>query len=257
MDITYLKEIDGKMADFFKSNGFSGEGLNEGCFGNGEKQYTVSYNEERKEFSVSVSTVVADEVTEGKLLSSWYFNEADHGARDTECIAEDFTAAVAADLGVKLVSAEDGTVKEVVMPKAAASGDPGIEAFTQKFLALFPQYKETYRSEVAKYGEFLYVDFFKKYGIEKMLYLVETEETNKKQLQKYFTMLGDMHYNGEQIVADLVCSVIIAGSFGKTPEKFKELSEKYLAEYPFLKTAGYASALDYRHNRKLRSVIEN
>ena len=142
------------------------------------------------------------------------------------------------------------------MPKKAEAGaEPNIEAFTQKFLAMFPQYKETYKAEVAKYGEFLYVDFFKKYGIEKMNELLADESKNKKQLAKYWKMLGEMHYEGDSNVGDLICTVIIGGSFFNDPAKFNEIAEKYLEDFPFLKAASKAAVINFKKNKKLRNAL--
>lgn len=254
MNIQYLKEITDVLAPFMKENGFAQDEEHLGVFKGEAKTYTLKYDEEKKLYSVSVNANDSETSTE---LSSWYFDESDHGAKDTVCIGEDFLAAVAKDAGVKTVKSVNGTVTDVAMPEKAALGEePNIEAFTQKFLAMFPQYKESYKAMVSKYGSFLYVEFFRQYGIEKMRELMANEIANKKQLVKYWKMLGDMHYEGELAVAEIICSVILAGTFGNDPAAFDSAAEKYLADYPFLKAAGRASVADYKHNRKLRAVIE-
>ena len=254
MNVQYLKEVTQVLFDFMKENGFVADAENVGVFKNDLKTYRVFYDDSKKLFSLEVS--LADSET-STVLSTWYFDEDDHGAKDTICIGEDFLEAVAKDAGIKLIKKSDGTTTEVAMPEKAAIGtEPGIEAFTQKFLAMFPQYKDAYKESVAKYGDFLYVNFYKKYGVEKMLELMANELGNKRQLTKYWNMLGDMHYEGELVVADLICSVILTGSFGKEPEKFDEIADKYLAEYPFLKASAKASVHDYKNNKKLRQVLE-
>lgn len=254
MNIQYLKEVTDVLAEFMNENGFSSKGQELGCFKGEYKIYRVSYDEAKKTFAVEVCPVESENYT---LLSTWFFDEADHGARDTACIGEDFLEAIAKDAGITVVKIADGTTKEIAMPEKAALGtEPGIEAFTQKFLAMFPQYKDAYKESVAKYGDFLYVNFYKKYGIEKMQELMADEAANKKQLTKYWNMLGDMHYEGELAVADVICSVIIAGSFGKEPQRFDEIADKYLADYPFLKASAKASVNDYKNNKKLRKIIE-
>jgi hypothetical protein len=258
MNIQYLKEVTEIITPFMNEHGFSSKGLNLGVYMGELKAYKVAYNEEKKEFSVSVSPIDSDGNADAYVpLSTWYFDENDHGAKDTVCIGEDFLSAIAADAGIKSVKTADGSVKEVALPEKAAIGtDPGVEAFAQKFLAMFPQYKDSYKDMVAKYGDFMYVEFFKRYGIEKMNELCSDETANKKQLAKYWSMLGDMHYNGEFIVGDIICAVILAGSFGNNPAKYDELAEKYLADYPFLKTAGKTSVQNYKHDKKLRKLIE-
>lgn len=249
MDIQYLKEITNALSAFMKDNGFSSEGLELGNFKGEFKSYRIAYDESKKLFSISVAPVDSENYT---VLSTWFFDENDHGAKDIACIGEDFTEAVAKDAGIKIVKAN-----EVIMPEKAAAGtEPDIKAFTQKFLAMFPQYKDAYKDSVAKYGDFMYVDFYKRYGIEKMRELMSDEGLNKKQLVKYWNMLGDMHYEGELIVGDIICTVILAGTFGSDPARFDAAAEKYLAEYPFLKSAAKAAVHDYKNNKKLRKIIE-
>lgn len=259
MDIKYLKEICDFVEPFMTENGYSSKEQETGFFKGEVKTFQIQYLESDKSFAILVAEVnPVGEIGEYKCLSTWYFNEDDHGVKDTMLIADDFKEAIAKNLGLKIVRADEtGEVKAVALPERAAEGaDPGIEAFTQKFLALFPQYKDYYREIVAKYGEFLYVEFFKKCGIEKMRELIADEVKNKKQVGKYFNMLGEMHYTGEQVVGDVICSVILAGSFGNNPQKFTELSEKYLEDYPFLKTAGAAAISNYKSNKKLRKLLE-
>ncbi len=254
MNIQFLKEVTDILAPSLSENGFPQDKDSIGSFKGENKIYRVSYNEDKKVFDVAVAPVDSEKFT---VLSSWYFDENDHGPKDTLCIGEDFLQAVAKDAGLKIITASDGSVTQVALPEKAAVGtEPGIEAFTQKFLAMFPQYKDAYKAEVAKYGDFMYVDFYKKYGIQKMRELMADETANKKQLTKYWNMLGDMHYEGELVVADLICTVILAGSFGNEPEKYDAAAEKYLADYPFLKASGKASVHDYKHNKKLRKLIE-
>lgn len=258
MNITYIKEVCTTMSAFMNEHGFSDKEQDTGIYKGESKIYKVAYDSENKKFSISSALLDVDgDAMEYSLLSSWFFDEDDHGANDTKCIAEDFISTVANDNGIKIVTTAEGNPSEVALPEKAEQGtDPGIEAFTQKFLAMFPQYKDSYKALVAKYGEFLYVEFFKTYAVEKMCELMENESGNKKALTKYWHMLGDMHYEGEQIVGDIICAVIIAGSFGNCPEKFTAAAEKYLADYPFLKTSGAAAITNYKTDKKLRNVLK-
>ncbi len=256
MNIQYLNEVSNAMHEFMNSHEFSSKEQETGVFKGQSKVYKVEYTEAKKVFSISVAAIDEEgEVGEYKSLSTWYFDEESHGANDTKCIAEDFVRAVAKDNGIKIVSAENG-IKEVELPKKAEAGaEPGIEAFTQKFLAMFPQYKEAYKAEVAKYGDFLYVNFFKNYGVGKMKELMADENKNKKQLQKYWKMLGEMHYEGESSVGDLVCAVIIAPSFGGDVAAFNTAAANYLEDFPFLKTSAAAAVKNFKNDKKLRNAL--
>lgn len=257
MDIKYIKEIADFMSEFANEHQFTRELSDSLYFKNEFKCYKVEFIEAKSLFIISVAPIDAEgEPSEFNLLSSWYFNEADHGSKDTKCIADDFVSYIAADSGIKLVQ-NNGDLSQIALPAKAEEGtEPGIQALAQKFLALFPQYKDVYKESVAKYGEFLYVDFFKRYGIEKMKEFLADEIKNKKQLKKYFDMLGDIHYNGDRVVGDVICAVIIAGSFEGNVAAYNTIADKYLEDYPFLKTSGAAAVKNYNSNKKLREALK-
>ncbi len=256
MDIKYIKEVTSAMHDFMKAHNFVADHENSAFKGEG-KVYKVSYDEQRKTFSIAVLSIGEDgDEGESKVISSWYFDQENHGNNDINCIADDFVSAVAKDNGIKLVSSSENGLQEIALPqKAEAGAEPNIEAFTQKFLAMFPQYKDSYRAMMAKYGSFLYVEFYKTYGIGKMKELIENEAGNKKQLQKYFKMLGEMHYEGDSNVADVICTVILAGSFYNDVAAFDAAATKYLEDFPFLKTAARAAVVNFKKNKKLRVAL--
>ena len=254
MDIKYTNEIIKSITPFLTENGFVLDGAS---FKKDSRAFSVKYEDAKKEFVLSAADIAEDgELGASAVLSTWFFDEADHGANDTKCIADDFTEVIAASIGVKLATAAINS-QEVAMPEKNVAGtEPGIEAFTQKFLAMFPQYKDAYKAMVAKYNDFLYIEFYKTYGIEKMKELMANEAANKKAIAKYFTMLGDMQYEGELILGDIICSVILAGAFGNDPAAFEAAAEKYLADYPFLRSAGRAAVKNYKSNKKLRAILE-
>lgn len=257
MDIKYTVELNGLLSEFMNSNGFSSKEQDTGFYSSEEKIYKVAYDAERKEFSLSSAAIITDEESASyKTLSVWFFDEDNHGAKDIACISEDFISTVAAEEGIKLATSSAHGAENVALPEKAVGGeDPGIEAFTQKFLALFPQYKDNYKEMVAKYGDFLYVEFYKTYAVEKLCELKADEVKNKKTLKKYWDMLGDMHYEGEQIVGDIICAVIIAGSYKGDAAAFTASAEKFLVDYPFLKTAGLAAVNNYKSDKKLRELL--
>ncbi len=258
MNIKYIKELNDSINPFFNNNGFSSENQDTGIYKGENKIYKISYESEIKQFVLSSAPIITDDADANyTALSTWYFDEDNHGPKDIQCIADDFIATAAKNEGIKLAaSGITADLSEIALPERSKDGDePGIEAFTQKFLALFPQYKDTYKESIAIYGDFLYVDFFKTYGVEKMNELLADEGKNKKQLKKYWDMLGDMHYEGETIVGDLICAVILAGSFKGDSFKFREVAEKYLSDYPFLKTAGLAAVENYKKDKKLREIL--
>lgn len=257
MDIKYIKEINAAVSEFFNSNGFSSEGQDTGFYKSEDKIYRISYNAEAKLFILSVASVIADDAEANySTLATWYFDEANHGAKDIQYIAEDFIGTVAKKEGIQIASSTAVDTSNIALPEKNKEGDePGIEAFAGKFLALFPQYKDAYKEMIATYGDFLYVEFFKTYAVEKLCELKADENKNKKQLKKYFDMLGQMHYDGEAIVGDVICSVIFAGAFKGNATEYLQLANTYLADWQFLKTAGIAAVNNYKTDKKLRELL--
>lgn len=257
MDIKYIKELNSAVHDFFNSNGFSSEGQDTGFYKSEDKIYKISYENDAKLFMLSSASIVTDDTDANySTLSTWYFDEANHGAKDIQCIADDFIGTVAKKEGIRIATGSVTDTSSIALPEKSKDGDePGIEAFAGKFLALFPQYKDAYKEMIATYGDFLYVEFFKKYAVEKMCELKADEAKNKKQLKKYFDMLGAMHYDGEAIVGDVICTVILAGAFKGNTAEYLELANTYLADWQFLKTAGLAAVNNYKSDKKLRELL--
>lgn len=257
MDIKYIKELNSAVHEFFNSNGFSSEGQDTGFYKSEDKIYKIAYSAEAKLFTLSVASIVADDADANySTLATWYFDEANHGAKDIQCIADDFIGTVAKREGIRIASAGVIDTSNIALPEKSKEGsEPGIEALAGKFLALFPQYKDAYKEMIATYGDFLYVEFFKTYAVEKLCELKADEAKNKKQLKKYFDMLGQMHYDGESIVGDVICSVIFAGAFKGNTDEYLALAKEYLADWQFLKSAGLAAVNNYKSDKKLRELL--
>ena len=111
-------------------------------------------------------------------------------------MAEDFADSLREIFGMKK---QVSNLKDVALPSKAASRGPtpNVEALAQRFLAIFPQYKDAYREHMAKYGEFLYQDFFARTAAVKLKELCADPKANKKQLEKFFDLLNEMYAEGD------------------------------------------------------------
>ena len=252
MNITYLDEIINNLKEFMSQHDFTLN--NNGDFISDDRNFKVDYDDARKEFIL----LCAEPDTTGDKenyseISAWYFDFDSHGPNDTKVIADDFIDIISSKLGLSKSDAK--TKSQVALPSKAVTGQaPGIEAFTGKFLAMFPQYKDAYKEQVAEYGQFLPVHFYKKYGVEKLRELLVAG--NKKAIIKYFTMLEDMFIEGDKPVGNIICSVIIAGTFKGDSAEFEKVAENYLKDLNYIKLSGRASVAEYKRNSKLRAVIE-
>ena len=199
-----------------------------------QKALRVSYNESAKLFELHAYDLIDGKLPdESRVISSWLFDDA-HGIRDARSIAADFAETARGEFGVK----PQKTKREVALPGKGTPGSaPDPSALAQKFLALFPAYKDTYKAHVEKYGEFLYEDFFSACAAPKLRELLAAN--SKKQLEKYIAMLEEVYVAGNLEVSGLITLTIIAGAVG-TDNKLWETLGVYLEDKQYLKTAANA-----------------
>lgn len=254
MDNKFLNEILSALNEFLSSQGFVAEGETVGCFYNDKKSIKIFYDERNQQFVLQCADI-AEGGSKGEYrnLSNWLFDDS-HGSRDTAIIAEDFNLCLSEEMGI--IKPKVKKSGDVALPsKAEVGATPGIEAFTQKFLALFPQYKDEYRDHVAKYGEYLYLDFLKNTAAVKLRELATDKSANKKQLVKYFDMLGEMYTDGDKTVSNVIVGVIIAGAFKDDIALFESCYE-FMDECTYIKNAGKHILEIVRHNKKFAEALQ-
>ena len=251
MDAKFLNEVLAGMQPVFTEQNFTAtEG--EAAFANEKLALRVEYQEEKRLFVLFTAKIKDETVGEFKETSNWFFDPQTHGEKDTAVIAEDFSNAVLGRLGIKKVSGVTAAADVELPAKALIGETPTIEGFTQKFLAMAPQYKDAYKAHVAQYGEYLYLDFLKRTFTVRLREVVDSG--NKKQLEKYFDMLGQMYYDGDNAVSNTVVGVVIAGAF-KGDEALFTAQEPYMQDYPLLFTAGVEIIRRYNKDKKLQAAL--
>lgn len=223
-----------------------------GVYLNDKKAVKVDYDEQRKLFRLSAANIEEGKEVQFKELSAWLFDET-HNLRDAKAVSEDFADSLRDLFGMKKPSAEN--FKDVALPSKSASGaTPNVEALAQRFLAIFPQYKDVYREHMAKYGEFLYQNFFAQTAAVKLKELVVDPKANKKQLGKYFTMLNEMYAEGDANVASTVTYTILGNAFGDDLETFDSLKD-FMEDCPYLRQNGRAMLQCIKGKKKLREGL--
>ncbi len=253
MDLKYVNEVLAGLQPTFTEQGFTPVEGEQAAFKNDRLLAKVEYKEEKRLF-VLLTAKIKEDGKEGefKETSNWFFDEASHSEKDTAVIAEDFSNAILGRLGIKKVSGVTSAA-EVELPAKALIGEaPTIEGFTQKFLAMAPQYKDAYKAHVAQYGEYLYLDFLKRTFTVRLREVVDSG--SKKQIEKYFDMLGQMYYDGDNVVSNTVVGVVIAGAFKGDETLFSTL-EEYMKEYPLLFAAGQEILRRYNKDKKLQQAL--
>ena len=214
------------------------------------KAFKIVYTD-NKQFCLQVANVSEGAIGEYSDKASWLFDE-NHSSKDTLIIAEDFEDTLFKELGVKRQAAHSGA--EISLPNKTVAGQtPNIENFTQKILAIFPEFKESYKEELEKNGEYLYIDFLKKTFIPKFRAVVASG--NKKQISKIMDMLGKMYYEGDSTVSNVVVGVVIAGTFKDDAEAFDKCAEA-IEDYPCLRSAGRQILQCVKKNKKYAAMFE-
>ena len=199
----------------------------------------IDYNEENK-----VIILKAAKAEEGKELSfinlSEYLFTEEHTEKDLEAVAIDFEDCLRNELGAK----RELKKSKIAMPTKAQAGEtPTIEAFTKGFLDIFPVYRDAYRDIMAGVGTFTYVEFYKRYGIEKMLEIVNAEK-NEKALNKYLAFLNKYFLDGDRAVISTITTVIFGGSFYSNRQLFETKVKPLMTDMKYLLPAAEES-IDY------------
>lgn len=204
----------------------------------------LEYSEEKKILSLKAKS----DDGEFAAISDWLVDE-NTSVSDAKSVVLDFSEATDKLLGIK----KSKVSGEIKLPQKANKGEtPNAEALCQKFLAVFPQYKDTYKLHIAEYGAFLPITFFKATAAVELKNLLEGD--NNKALSKMINMLSAMYAEGDREVGNLVAGVIIAGAVKGNDELLNKAIDAI--DSPYLKPAVMNIAPFAAKNKKLKKVLE-
>lgn len=218
----------------------------EDYFKNENKAVKVNYNESAKQLELLVADVENGSVGEFSLADSWLFEE-DQTAADATVAGTEFAETLRKQLGVK----KEVKASNVALPTASGGAEEGISALTQKLLAVFPQYKETYRASVAADGHFYALKFYAAYFVPAITAYFEAE--NKKQQKKFVDMLAEMYVKTDSQTGDLIIAVTAAAIFNneRATAAFKEAGAEQ--QYIVKAVTDFCSLLN--RDKKLREIL--
>ncbi len=239
----YFNAIISEMQVLLDGQKFVREG---DIFKNEQNAVKIEYSEETKQFKLLLADIADGAVSEFAVISSWLFDETQN-ERDALAVGVDFADTLRGKLGLKK---ERGTVA-AQLPVAEKNDNATILAFTQKLLAVFPQYKDAYKANVEKYGRFLYLDFYVENFVPAVAALIDSG--NKKQIKKLFDMLAEMYVSGNSETVDAIVAIICAVEFENT-DRAAVVSEQ-LADNAHLKTAVREFGLSLAKNKKLQAAL--
>lgn len=247
----YYDKLVELLQPFFKEVGFeSGEGeifLKEGFAAK------IDYIEEKNILELKGAKPQEGKQLEFITLSQYLFDDSST-ERDLKAVAIDFEETLRGELGAKKSLA---ATSRVAMPQKAGVGEtPTIDAFTKVFLDICPQYRDAYKEMMAETDSFLYVDFYKKYGVERMLELARGGAETKKSLGKFLSFLNKHFIEGDKAVVATVTTVIFAGAFYNNKELYETAVLPKLEEYSYLSKAATASIEYAAKNKKLQAIFQ-
>lgn len=211
----------------------------------------LDYDEEKQLVVLKAAKPQEGESLQFITLSEYLFDSGS-SERDLKAVAIDFEETLRSELGVKRAK---GTSK-IALPTRAAQGEtPTIEAFTKVFLDMCPKNRDDYRLMMEVNGSFLYVEFYKKFGVQRMKELAHGGAKTEKQLGKFLNFLNKYFLEGDRYVIATITTVIMAGAFYNDRETFETVIKPRISEDKYFLSAAEAS-IDYAaKHKKLQAVL--
>ncbi len=177
-------------------------------FSNNKKAFRIVHNAEKSIFELDVANLEGGEA-EFYNVSNYLFDD-NSDERDARSVGGDFLDSLNNELGVQRSVALRR--KDVSLPsKASSDATPGVEAFANRFLTLFPAYKDAYKDSVAQYNGFLPDYFFSTNAAPLLAELIAKGET--KQFVKLVNMLDDYYVDGDNEVQSTITYSILGEMF--------------------------------------------
>jgi hypothetical protein len=249
MDITAFKKIVDGCAEVLTKNGFAATDIT-GVFQKDSVKFAVKYLEDSK-MIVLEHTETADMEGSESVIANWLY-EGNEG--DIPVIVEDFCDQIGVKLGL-VKPAASLTANNVAMPTKKAKGDEyTVDSLTQKVLAIYPAFKESYKENVATYNSFLYVDFYKSTLIPKLREVCEDYKANKKTVDKTFKLFAEVYYNCDRETCELLCGLIIAGTFYDKQDKLEPCLST-LEDFPLFTAACKEVVTEAAANKKFQQIF--
>ena len=192
--------------------------------------YRIVFDDETSILAFECAYENAGEKTEYNTTSRSLFELDNIGERDVRSIANE-----ARDEINHLFNTKKKTdLDKIKMPKAVSrtkakngSISYDVDSLANRFGALYPEYKDEIKMNIAKYGEFLPETFFTEHGNEKVLDIIKNGTAAEQ--KKLFKMLGEIFEDGTNEVQDII-GVTILGEM-KNDKDMMAVADKYMTEY--------------------------
>lgn len=194
----------------------------------------ILYNDNKIRFLTAPKAVNGQDDSEFTLLSSYLLIPEEYNEKDVKSIAAEINEELDISFSPKAIakrSANDVKAQATVTRSQAKSGallyDPA--TLTIKLSAIYPEFKDAYKENVAKYGEFLCEEFYVNYGTA---FILDTIKKNHPQrMKKLFSILNDMYEDGSNETQSLI-AVTILGSIQNDSQLMQNIYD-YMSDTMF------------------------
>ncbi|MBO4733136.1 MAG: hypothetical protein J5662_01535 [Clostridia bacterium] len=239
MDNRYIESVISEISPFLEEQGFTRQ--KNGEYKKEDSSVLVEYDEARQMYLLKKSD--GGDYSE---LSAWLFDDS-QTERDAASVGIDFCETLRENLGVKRNARAERIVD---MPTAQKDGGD-IATFAKKMLDVYPQLKDHYRAHIAKYGNFLYLNFFGENLVPQLHSVLYAG--NKKDIKKVFSVFENTYITGDKdtVNAMLAC---IAAAVCDDNVAFENLKTT-LAENTHMLRAVSELAPKLKSNKKLSAAL--
>lgn len=241
----YFENLYAELKGLFDEQGF--KFVSEGVYENEKKAVKIEYKEDSKTYCLSMADIGEGEEREFVEITSWLFDET-QDANDAASVGMDFCECIREKLGVKI---ERKTDAQIDLPSFRKDGEYDVTAFAKKMLDVFPQLKEPYREHVAKYGNFLYLDFFGEYLVPELVKVYS--ENAKKSVKKLTDAMEAGYVSGNRDAVNVMVAVLAAAC--SKSEQAKAAFMESLGENTHFKQAVNSFIPNVQKNAKLSKAL--
>ena len=245
MDNRYYDNVIKEMKPFLDEQEFVLQ--DDGSFLNSKKSVMVNYNEERQMYVLSIAEVTEEGKGDYSEVNAWLFDDSQN-AKDAESVGIDFVNSLRKELGIK---AKRTAVADIDLPTATKSDTINITGFTKKILDIFPSLKAEYKNHIAKYGNFLYLNFFGEHLVP-LLNDLFTKGTSK-QIKKFYDFYEDAYIKGDRDTVNTCVALLCAAGYNN--EEAQSSIREMLKENSHFLAAFNNFIPVFAKNKKLKNAL--
>lgn len=247
MENKYFDSVLSEMQEIIKQADLKVEG---NILTNDTKSVKIEYLEDKQIYQMSIANIEDGNVGEYKQLSAWLFDDS-QTAKDAESVGIDFADALRKEFGI--VKKNSYANNAIDLPTAQKGSDYDINALTKKMLDIFPALKDEYKTHVAHYGNFLYLNFFGEHLVPRVVRLFE--EGTSKQIKKFYNTILEFYVQGDSATINTVV-VILAAAAHKNENVTAKIREMLSQNKHFLNSFNMFIPFFEKNKKLLNTLIK-